>query len=194
MLREESSTPFLIAGLLIALVLVGTFFLNPPNQAALSRQFVARPPSAGDSTLDAIDLPQVYLPDLPSDAQTKISDLTEQLAKGQATPALTPEAAGLNIRVKVRDIRRSGDRVSIRGSVVNTGAAPLQVAPAAFVFRDSSGVSYATEGTGATTLASGAETPFDLTVPLPQGRGLTLIVDLPPDPPLEQVLIVELRQ
>jgi hypothetical protein len=193
MLRDESATPFLIGGLLIALVLVGTFFLNPPNQAALSRQFVARPSSPGMPTLAAIDLPQVRLPELPSDAQTKISDLTDQLAKGQAIPALTPEVEGPHVRVRVRDIRRDGDHVSIRGSVSNIGTAPLQVTPAAFLFRDSTGVSYATEGTGATTLAAGADTPFDLTVPLPEGRGLTLIVDLPPEPPLEQVLVVEIR-
>jgi hypothetical protein len=30
-------------------------------------------------------------------------------------------------------------------------------------------------------------------VPLPDGRGLTLVLTIPPDPPLEQVLVVEAK-
>jgi len=60
----------------------------------------------------------------------------------------------------------------------------------AFVFRDSAGVTYAASGRG-TTLQPGQSTTLDLTVPLPEGRGLTLVVTVPPDPPIEQILVVE---
>jgi hypothetical protein len=193
MRQHESASPFLIGGILLALVLIGTFLFNPPNQAVLSRQFTAQPPDPSQPTLAPFELPQVRLPDLPVNQQTTIADITQKLAKGQAIPALTPEAKNTNVQVSVSEIRRSGERVSIRGNLKNIGSTDLQVAPAAFLFRDSLGVSYSTEGTGATTLQPGQQTPFDLTVPLPSGRGLTLIVDLPPDPPLEQVLVVEVR-
>jgi hypothetical protein len=67
------------------------------------------------------------------------------------------------------------------------------VPPSAFSFRDSAGISYATAGSGGTTLQPGQSTPFDLGVPLPGERGLSLIVSLPPDPPLQQVLVVETK-
>lgn len=77
--------------------------------------------------------------------------------------------------------------------MTNTGDDDLSVAPEAFLFRDSTGVSYATEGSNAAILKPGEQTSFDLSVPLPNGRGLTLILTLPPEPPVEQVLMVELR-
>ena len=61
------------------------------------------------------------------------------------------------------------------------------------VFRDSAGVGYSTGGSAAVTLAAGQTTTLDLGVPLPDGRGLTLILTIPPDPPLEQVLVVEAK-
>jgi hypothetical protein len=70
---------------------------------------------------------------------------------------------------------------------------PLTIPPGAFSFRDSAGVSYSTGGTAGVTLASGQSTTLDLGVPLPDGRGLTLILTIPPDPPLEQVLVVEAK-
>jgi hypothetical protein len=54
-------------------------------------------------------------------------------------------------------------------------------------------VTYATTGSAPTTLAPGQSTPFELGVPLPAERGLALILTLPPDPPLEQTLVVETR-
>src|SRR6266508_3397636 len=63
----------------------------------------------------------------------------------------------------------------------------------AFSFRDSRGVIYATVGSGGTTLRAGQSTSFDLGVPLPPDLGLTLILTLPPDQPLEQILVVETK-
>jgi hypothetical protein len=194
MRRDESGLPFVIGGLLLAALLIGVSFqLGAPNSAVLSQQFVPRPRDPSEPTLAPFELPQVTLPDLPPDAQTRISDLTEQLAGGRPVPALTPVASGASVRVTIDELRRSGERVSIRGSLANISQRTVAVAPEAFLFRDSAGVTYATEGTGASQLAPGEETSFDLAVPLPSGRGLTMIVNLPPDPPLEQVLVVEVK-
>jgi hypothetical protein len=108
-------------------------------------------------------------------------------------PALTPVASGARARVEIAEVRRSGDHIQIRGSVVNASDAPLSIPPGAFSFRDSGGVSYSTSGSGGVTLAPGQSTTLDLGVPLPTERGLTLILTIPPDPPLEQVLVVEAR-
>jgi hypothetical protein len=194
MQREESSLPFVAVGVLLALVLiVVTFRSSPPNESVLSRRFAPQPVDPLKPTLSPFELPQVSLPDLPPDAQTRISDLTEQLAGGRSIPALTPVATGPGLRVSVEALRRSGERVSVRGTLANTGQSPIRVAPESFLFRDSAGVSYTTEGSGSTQLAPGETTSFDLSIPLPAQRGLTLIVDIPPEPPLEQTLIVELR-
>jgi len=86
-----------------------------------------------------------------------------------------------------------GDHVQIKGSVVNLSAAALTIPSGAFAFRDSAGVSYSTGGSAEVTLEAGQSTTLDLGVPLPDGRGLTLILTIPPDPPLEQVLVVEAK-
>jgi hypothetical protein len=193
MRQQESASPFLLGGLLLALVLIGTFLFNPPNQSVLSRTFTAQAPDPRQPTLAPFELPQVSLPELPADAQATIAEMKEKLAKGQAIPALTPEATGTNLQVSIRDVRRNGQQIGVRGSVKNIGNEAIDITPGAFVFRDSLGVTYSTEGSGATTLQPGQQTPFDLTVPLPDGRGLTLIVDIPPYAPLEQILVVEVR-
>jgi hypothetical protein len=116
--------------------------------------------------------------------------LRDRFAGGEAVPALTPVASGLRLRVEVGEVKRSGEQVRITGAVSNIGGAALELPIDAFVFRDSAGVTYAASGRG-TTLQPGQSTTLDLTVPLPEGRGLTLVVTVPPDPPIEQILVVE---
>jgi hypothetical protein len=139
-------------------------------------------------------LPRVTLPELPPDTQQNVSKIREALAGGQTAPALTPVAQGGGVTVTVRDLSRVGDQVSVRGSVRNGRSAPLAIGPEAFGFRDSAGTSYTTQGSGATELQPGQETDFDLSVPLPEGRGLILSLSIPPDPPIEQTLLVEVSQ
>jgi len=95
--------------------------------------------------------------------------------------------------VEISEVRRVGDHVQIKGSVANLSDRALTIPPGAFSFRDSAGVSYSTGGSAGVTLAAGQSTTLDLGVPLPDGRGLTLILTIPPDPPLEQVLVVEAK-
>ena len=79
----------------------------------------------------------------------------------------------------------------MRGELKNIADQPLDVPATAFSFRDSAGIAYTLGGSGATTVQPGQTAPFDLSVPLPAERGLTLIVTLPPDPPIQQTLVVE---
>jgi hypothetical protein len=182
-----------LGGILLALVLIlisvrGGAGLGNPR---LIQQFTPRPTDPSAPTAQPFELPKIHLPSLPPDLRTTITDLRDRFAGGQAVPALTPEATGVRARVAVDRVRRAGDMVQVHGTVSNVADGPLEIPSGAFSFRDSAGVAYATSGTGGTTLAPGQSTPFDLSVPLPADRGLTLILTLPPDPPLEQVLAVE---
>jgi len=88
--------------------------------------------------------------------------------------------------------RDASARSRRRGHFGGYGEAPLEIGLSAFSFRDSVGVSYAASG-ASTTLRPGQSTALDLALPLPKSRGLTLVITLPPDPPIEQVLMVETK-
>lgn len=192
---EQNRFPILLGGILLGLVLIlistrgGAGFGNP----ALSQRFAPRPTDPNAPTAQSFQLPQVSLPDLPPEMRRALTNLRDRLAGGEAVPALTPVAIGPRLRIEVREIKRTGDRVKVAGSVSNIADRPVTIPPGAFSFRDSAGIIYATTGTGGAMLRAGESTSFDLSVPLPPDRGLTLIVTAPPDPPLEQILVVETK-
>jgi hypothetical protein len=195
MYDRDKKFPMWMAGILLALVLIllsnrGSGGLTNP---VLIGRFVPRPADPSVPTAQAFQLPQVHLPSLPPAMQDTLIKLRDRLAGGGAVPALTPIANGSRARVEVGEVRRVGDHVQIKGSVVNLSDGALTIPPGAFSFRDSAGVSYSTGGSAAVTLAAGQSTTLDLGVPLPDGRGLTLILSIPPDPPLEQILVVEAK-
>ena len=195
MYDRDKKFPIWLGGILLALVLIlvsnrGTGGLTNP---VLIARFVPRPTEAGAPTVPAFQLPQVHLPSLPPAVQDSLTKLRDRFAGGEGIPALTPVASGPRVKVNVSEVRRVGDQIQIKGSVVNISDAALTIPPGAFAFRDSGGVNYSTGGSAAVTLAAGQTTTLDLGVPLPHGRGLTLILTIPPDPPLEQVLVVEAK-
>jgi hypothetical protein len=194
--ERHSSMAMWLGGILLALVLIviSTRAGGGMNSAALQQRFAPRPTDPNAPTEQPLQLPQVDLPSLPPAVQQVLTAMRERLAGGQAVPALTPIATGVRANVEVAQIKRVGDHLQISGKVTNSSTAALSIPPGAFSFRDSRGVAYATSGSGGATLQPGQSTSFDLGVPLPDGRGLTLILVLPPDPPLEQVLVVETRQ
>jgi hypothetical protein len=193
--ESRSNLPVVLGGLLLALALIwiGTGGRTGRNPA-LEQQFAPRPLAPGEPTPAPFQLPQVRLPELPPEVRQAVADMQSRLDAGQAAPALTPVAEGPRARVAVAEVRREGGLLRVRGSVTSSAQAPLTIPPGAFSFRDSAGTSYATSGSGAAVLGSGQSTTFDLTVPLPEGRGLTLILTLPPDPPLEQMLLVAVER
>jgi hypothetical protein len=196
MYDRDKRFPMWIGGILFALVLIllsnrGSGGLTNP---VLIGRFVPRPTEPGAPSAPAFQLPQVHLPSLPPAMQDTLTKLRDRFAGGQPIPALTPRTSGPRVRVEVSEVRRVGDHVQVKGSVVNLSDQPLTIPSGAFAFRDSGGVSYSTNGSAAVTLAVAQSTILDLGVPLPDGRGLTLILSIPPDPPLEQVLVVEATQ
>jgi hypothetical protein len=193
-MRDNSnSLPMWIGGVLLALVLIlisvrGGVGLDNPR---LVQEFTPRPTDPSAPTVQPFELPKINLPSLPPQVQDSFVKLRDRFVGGQAVPALTPEATGPRARVAVGQVRRVGEAVQVQGTITNIADGPLDIPPGAFSFRDSAGISYATAGSGGTTLSPGQSTSFDLSVPLPAERGLTLILTLPPDPPLDQVLVVE---
>lgn len=193
MSEQRTTFTMVLLGLALAVALIavsgaGSGFGNP----RLSRQFAPRPTDPGAPPPQPFELPRVELPQLPAEIQQTALELRDRFSSGAAVPALTPVAASPRAEVRITDVRRRGDQALVRGVVRNLGDRDLVIAPGAFSFRDSSGTRYTTETSGGATLAPGDETAFDFTVPLANDFGLTLILDLPPDPPLQQVLLLEI--
>jgi len=187
---NENRLPIWLGGILLALILIFIGTRGGFNNPALSQHFAPQPTDPNAPTQQPFQLPQVHLPSLPPEMQRSLTSLRDRFAGGQAVPALTPVATGPRVRVEVQTIKRSGDRVQVSGSVANISNAPLTLPTSAFAFRDSAGVTYTASGDN-TTLQPGQSEPLNLTVPLPPDRGLTLVFTLPPDPPQEQILILE---
>jgi hypothetical protein len=195
MYDRDKKIPMWMGGILLALVLIllsnrGSGGLTNP---VLIGRFVPRPTDPGAPAAQSFQLPQVHLPSLPPAVQASLAKLRDRFAGGEGIPALTPVASGPRAKVNIDEVRRVGDHVQVKGSVANLSDSALTIPSGAFSFRDSAGVTYSTTGSAAATLAAGQATTLDLGVPLPDGRGLTLILSIPPDPPLEQMLVVEAR-
>jgi hypothetical protein len=195
MRENRNMLPMWLGGLILALILIAISNRagGGVNNPALIQRFAPRPTDPNAPTAQPFQLPQVHLPSLPPAVQGVVTSLRDRLAGGEAVPALTPVASGPRARVEVAEIKRASDHLQVRGKIANITDAPLTIPPGAFSFRDSQGITYATAGSGGTTLQPGQSTSFDLGVPLPPNLGLTLILSLPPDQPLEQILVVETK-
>lgn len=192
MSSDEGKFPLWLAGVLIALLLIALGrVLSGPGNPVLVQQFAPKPTDPNAPTVEPWQLPQVHLPSLPPAVQRRITDLRDRFGGGEAVPALTPVASGPRVRVEVTQVHRQGEQAQVSGTVTNISDQPLTIPANAFSFRDSDGTHYAIEGSSSTELQPQQSTDLTLSVPLPTGRGLTLVLDLPPDPPLEQVLMVE---
>lgn len=188
--QNERNVPLWVWGVLLALVLIavstgGSISVGNP---ALSLYFSAQPtPADADPKLT---LPQLNLSQLPQPLQQPARDLWRSLGRGGSGTPLEPQAQSLRLRVVVRELKKVDDGLQILGQVTNISADRLQLPISAFELRDSSGASYIAGGGASANLAAGESTDLELTVPLPAGRGLLLVTRFPPDPPLEQRLIV----
>lgn len=192
---NQNSAWVWITGLILALVLIVISTRDTaPGNPTLSQYFAPRPTDPNAPTPEPLQLPQVHLPNLPPEAQQMFTGLRDRLAGGEPIPALTPVANSPRVQVKVGEIRRTSERVQVRGTIANIANGPVKIPPGAFSFYDSAGITYETGTIGGITLQPGESTTFDLGVPLPEGRGLSLALTLPPDPPLVQILTVEVTR
>lgn len=191
MYQEKQQIPFWLIGVVVAvlLILVGQQISGMGGNQELTKTFEQNP--AANPAPPGFELPKVDLPSLPPEVQQAVQAAQEKLNIGETVPALTPVATGIRVSVNVSAVKRSGGNVQVRGELKNIADQSLDVPATAFSFRDSAGIAYTLGGSGATTVQPGQTAPFDLSVPLPAGRGLTLIVTLPPDPPIQQTLVVE---
>jgi hypothetical protein len=190
MFEKQQGIPIWFWGVLVAVILIvisAQGRLRPGN-AALSQVFAAQPPPTGP--LPSLSLPQLDLSSLPEELQSAASDLWRQLGLGQSVSPVAPSARSARLQITIREIKRTSDGIQVLGEVSNISTSEVTVPISAFELKDNTGASYIAGGGGSALLRPGESTPLDLTVPLPEGRGLLLLTNLPPDPPMEQVLLV----
>jgi hypothetical protein len=183
--------PLWFWGALVGLLLVALSsrgHLLAPENPALSQYFAAQPTPVGYDP--SFGLPQLDIGTLPAELQAAARDLLGTLNAGGAGRPVEPVVESQRLRIEVQELRQVDGGLQIKGQVTNTSASEVQVPISAFELRDSAGASYVAGGGASAPLKPGASTPLELTVPLPPGRGLLLITTLPPDPAVEQRLIV----
>lgn len=176
-----------IAGVLLIVISSRTHLLSPENPS-LSQHFAAQPTPEGYDP--SFELPQLDLAALPAELQARAADALGALSSGGAARPVEPVVESARLRVEVRELQPADGGMRVVGEVTNISQGDLQVPISAFELRDSTGASYVAGGGASATLRPGERTPLELTVPLPEGRGLLLVTSLPPDPPVEQRLIV----
>ncbi|MFQ3663643.1 MAG: hypothetical protein SNJ69_14780 [Chloroflexaceae bacterium] len=191
MMTERSrGFPMWIWGVLVALILIALSSrgnVGVTNET-LRQRFAAQPTPAGiDLPFEA---PQLEIGALPPQLQEAARELLWRLNRGEAGRPVEPAVESARLRIEVRELRRVADEVYVRGEVTNISRREVQVPISAFELRDSAGISYLANSGASSTLRPGQSTPLELSVPLPPGRGLLLTTSLPPDPPVEQRLIV----
>lgn len=190
--RSSQRLPIWIWGALLGVLLIGLSVssrgrLSPGNDA-LSQYFAAQPTPAGLNP--SLELPQLDFGALPPALQDAARELWQRLGQNGTGSPLEPNVTTPRLRIEVRQLQQSEAGLQVTGQITNISQSDVVVPISAFELRDSAGASYVAGGGASATLKPGEATPLELTVPLPQGRGLLLITRLPPDPPVEQRLIV----
>ncbi len=185
--QASGGVPIWILGVVVAFVLIvlsSRGGLRLGNQA-LSEHFARQPVPSGP----AVQLPQLDLSALPAGLQETARELRRTLGLGGPGNPLEPIAETPRLLIEVRELAPISAGLAVRGVVTNRSTAEVTVPISAFELRDSMGASYIASGGGSATLRPGESTPLELTVPLPEGLGLLLITNLPPDAPVEQRLL-----
>lgn len=78
--------------------------------------------------------------------------------------------------------------VLVKGVVTNTSQEEITIPISAFLLRDSTAAEYQPDGSATATLQPQESTTLELTVPVPDGRGLVLIVQYANEAPIELTL------
>lgn len=172
---------FLLAGLLIMVTTRGQVI---PDNPELEQTFVRQTANRSE-----VQLPQLSLGNLPADLQQLARDIQQQLGIHGAAPVLEPVAENSRLRIEISEVQTTESGVQVIGEVRNISNVLVEVPVSAFEFTDSYGAVYSAGSNRSARLAPGESTPLDLEVPLPPESGLLLTLRLPPDPPLEQILL-----
>lgn len=201
--HRTSLTPFALAGLLLAVLLI---FLSTRYQASSST------PLQAVFAAQAAQIDQGQGPGLPAipagaadaagaaagaaaEAAADAIATASEAAKGWGIPLPNPFGPKVivsgqtpRLRVEIFALELADGGVKVVGEVRNIGAEKLTVPISVFLLRDATGTEYAAGGSAKAELEPGASTPLELTVPVPPGKPLTLTVELPPDAPVVIVL------
>lgn len=192
---SDSVGPTLLIALVVAIVIIALGYVLPTNRGPINpvlvRQFEAQPVDPNAPTPAPWQLPKLNLPELPPELSSRVSELYNQYVGGGSVPALTPVARSNQVRIEIESIRREQDQVRVIGKVSNQGNQPVDLSPGDFTFRDSQGTLYRIKGSGSVTLGVGQGTALDLSAPIPPDRGVSLILTLAPDPPIEMILLAQ---
>lgn len=180
---RRSGVPGLALGIIGGLLLIILVSRGGRAQGTLRGVFAPHP---GDPSTAV--LPVISLEDLPQEVRNGQATAIALLGQGQAAPALTPVVEGGGLRIAVERVERRPGGVGVKGSIVNTGGAERTIPATALTFHDTQGQAYALSS-GSVSIAPGGRAAIDMTVPIAEGSGLTLLVSLPPDPPLSMVLL-----
>lgn len=166
----------LIVGVIIGAVMIGIALLGQERR----------------SLVDVFD--EAPTPELPA-LFASFGDVSQQLVStwlsdGASVPAVTPQAVGPRIAVHVDTLHRVGTVLEIRGTLLNTTAAPLPFAVSNFRFTDATDIKYGV-GDATQTIMLTDSAPFAFQIPVPPSRVLTMTVTFDPDPPLVITLLQE---
>ncbi len=190
-MAEERSrgVPMWLWGAICAILLILlSIWGHLAGTEALRQVFAAQPIPAGFNP--QLTLPKFELGTLPTALQQPARNLLTNLGAGNSGQPVESFVTTPRLRVVVRELRPTEGGLLVVGEVTNISQGDVAAPISAFELRDSAGVSYIAGGGASATLKPGEHTPLELTVPLPTGRGLILITNLPPDAPVEQRLIV----
>lgn len=182
--------PFWAIGILGAIALIGISILMQQSRVVALADYFARQPTPA---LPLPALPQLDVQNLAPDAQGAARAIWQQIAAGNRSQPIDPVVSSQRVRVVIDGLEPTADGIRIKGTVTNLTNADLLVPISAFELRDSAGESYRSPSSTMANLPPGGSTPLELSVPLPEGRGLLLITHLPPDPPIEQRLLIDVR-
>lgn len=188
--HSHSRGAYWLWGILLALALI---FISSrsrftPDETALQQHFAKQPTPA--VIMPDLPLPQLEFERLSPDVQRAAQNIQRQIGLGQQVPALTPVVQSSRVKIDITSLRRRSNSVQIVGEVLNVSTTEVEIPIDAIELRDNVGATYGAGDPNSVHLAPGESTPLDLTVPLPEGRGLLLTLTLPPDPPVTQVLLV----
>jgi hypothetical protein len=163
---------------------------------ALTLKFQQAPKQ--DINLPSFSLPNFGgLPKLPEGAGTALENLKDRV--GSALPQGGSGTSGTyktaRLQIDITSATRTGDQVTVKGSLKNITSEKLDIPISMFSYRDSNGVAYSVGNSTTVPLGAGQSAPLDLGVPVPDdGRGLAMLVAFAPDETLEIPLLAKTPQ
>jgi hypothetical protein len=156
--KPQRWPPWITATLIFLVLIAVIQIVGRTQPQRLQQTFGAAPPDANAG--------QIPLPPVPTDLVGLARTATARMRAGLAGAPLTRQAQNESIRVQIDSITPEGESLRLAGGVTNISSAPVAISLDSFKFIDSSGTSYASSGSPATTLEPQQQAPLDITLPI----------------------------